>query len=118
MIFSGPVFYCRLGCSPSVVPGLFDFVGGPVFERRVKPFLIVPQFDVACDVFHRVFAGRVDGAVHPFHLERGIKRFRPRIIITNTGPADRTGDADTGGELGELARRVLGASVGTKPNSA
>lgn len=91
-----------------VVLGLFDFVGGAVIKRRVKSFLIVAQLNVACDVFHGVSACRIDGSVHPHDLQGGIEGFDPGVVITDPGPAHRTGDARRDGEVGELLRGVLG----------
>ena len=56
-----------------------------VAERRVETFGIVPELNVPGHIFARVFPGGVDGAVDPFHLDRGIKRLGLRIVETLTG---------------------------------
>src|SRR5659263_379985 len=41
--------------------------------------------------------GGVDGAVDPFHLDRGVKRLGLRIVETHPGAPDRAADPQLGG---------------------
>src|SRR5450759_990341 len=96
------------------VPFLFGFIRGPVSQRRVEPFLIVTQFDPSGNIFDGPVACWIAGPVDTFLLESRIERLRPRIVITDTGPPDRSNDADLPSVGGELGRSVLGSAVGMK----
>ena len=48
-----------------------DLVWGPVDDRWVEPTGIVAGLDISGYIFHRVGAGRVDGAVDELVLEFG-----------------------------------------------
>ena len=48
-----------------------DLLRRPVPVCRVKTFPIVTQFDVARNITHGLFAGRIDCAVHELFLEGG-----------------------------------------------
>lgn len=84
------------------VPFLFGFVRGAVPQRLMQPFLVVTERDVTCSIGPGSLARRVHHAICPLDSERGVERLRPRIIVTNAGPAHRTGYLGVGGETAEV----------------
>jgi hypothetical protein len=46
-----------------------DLLRRPVPVRRVETLPIVAQFDIACNITHSLFAGRIDCAIHKLFLE-------------------------------------------------
>src|SRR5665647_3607235 len=93
-------------------PFLFGFIRGPVSQRRVEPALIVTQFDPSSNIFDGPVSCRIAGPVDTFLLESRIERLRPRIVITDTGPSDRSNDAGLPSVGLELSRGVLRTPIG------
>src|SRR5271169_6381654 len=56
-----------------------DLLRRPVPVCRVKTLPIVTQFDVARNITHGLFAGRIDCAVHELFLEGREERFGRRV---------------------------------------
>jgi hypothetical protein len=62
---------------------------GPVSDCGMKTLPIIAQLDVARDILMRCPACRVDGTVHLLDFQRTIERFCERVVIADSGPADR-----------------------------
>jgi hypothetical protein len=63
-----------------------SFLWGSVAQRRVKPFGIVAELDVACHVFAGVFTRWVHSSVHSLNLQCRIERFHLGVIKTRSYP--------------------------------
>ena len=63
---------CRLGL-PAVDVVVVGFMWCAIFECRVKPLAIVPEFDVLHNITAGVFQGRVLRPIDPFDFQRGIE---------------------------------------------
>jgi len=89
-----------------------DLLRGSVAERRVETFRIVAELDVPRHIFPGMFTCRIDRAVHPLNLQRGIEGFREGVIETRPGAPDRSEDTELGGCFGERPTCILRAAIG------
>ena len=103
-----------LGRLPLILVVGASFLWGSVAQRRVKPFGIVAELDVACHVFAGVFTRWVYSAVHALDLQRRIERFRLRVIKTRSYPPHRMTKVELIDDLGERLAEILRASIGVE----
>ena len=78
----------------------------------MKPATIVAEFDVAYHILSRMVSGGIYGAIDPFNFRSGIKRFRERVIVTDTGSADGASNTVAGSTAGKFFGHVLSAEIG------
>src|SRR5215217_1483154 len=110
--FSGQSLNSRLGCWLSVQVIVASFTRGAISQSGVESACIVSKFDVRRNISVRLLAGWVRGTVHPFNLQGRVERFRHRIVITSSGPADGLADLQSLQRPGELRRCIVATAVG------
>jgi hypothetical protein len=104
--FSGHLICGISGCYLVGEIVVVGFLWGAVAEGRVEPFGIVAEFDVAYHILSCLVSGGIYGAIDPFNFQSGIKRFRERVIVTDTGSAD--GASNTVAGSGQILRTCIG----------
>jgi hypothetical protein len=78
-----------------------------VAQRRVKPFRIIAELDVARHVFAGVFTRWVHGPVDPLDLQGRVERFRLSIIKTRPYSSYGMTHIKLGGHLDERSAEIL-----------
>ena len=86
-----------------------DLLRGPVLKSGVPTSAIVPELDVPGNVTVCVRPGRILGTVNSLVLQDSEERFSHRVIVANSGPADRMPELMLLQRPGELAGRVIAA---------
>src|SRR5260370_39230194 len=88
-----------------------DLLRRPVPVRRVKTLPIVTQFDVARNITHGLFAGRIDCAVHELFLEGREERLRCRVVIAYAGSPERLTEPEFIKQFRVVAGRIVASAV-------
>src|ERR1017187_8097886 len=88
-----------------------DLLRRPVPVRRVKTLPIVTQFDVARNITHGLFAGRIDCAVHELFLEGGEERLGRRVVVAYSGSPERLTEPELIEQFRIVAGRIVASAV-------
>src|SRR6266487_3689714 len=92
-------------------------LGGSVPDCGVKALPIVAQLDVTRDVFPCFPACRVDRPVNPLDFKCAVEGLGERIIVADSGSADRLPYPERFQLAGELGRGIIASAVAVEYGS-
>src|ERR1700683_2446928 len=83
----------------------------------MKTSLIIAKFDPARNIFPRFLARGVRGPVDQFDFQGAVHRFGERVVVTDSGPADRLAYSQLAQLGSEVSRGVIAPAVAVEYRS-